>query len=696
MALAERAPALAPGLLERLRGLSRGEQAAAIIVGLAMLSAIFLAFAPGLVAWPKGWTLPATAWIGDGLTVALEAVKPAARALSDILGYPMAWTNAVLTGAPWPAVFGAILASAWWIGGRGMALTAVVALLFVLLSGYWAESMATLSLVAVSVPLALLIGLVTGILAYEIPSVRRGLETLLDVMQTVPTFAYLTPLLLLFGFGPVVGLIASAIYAAPPMARNTLLGLERVAHEIREAALMSGATRLQRMVLVELPSAGAQILVGVNQCVMAALSMVIIAAVIGGFDDIGWEVLLTMRKAQFGQALLAGLVIVVFAILIDRLSAGLAEPRSRGQSRVAGTILGGGLILALLVWLTGLTADTAALGIMRPAAEAIDAALSAFTANNAALLDGIKNGAMFYGLLPLRIGLDDAVLPFTWGFSWTPAMSAGFLGAVVALSALLLWRGWLAAAVALFCLGGIMHTGITQLPWPLVIGAVATLAWRVGGYGLATFAGLSLFAMLLAGLWDRAMLSVYLCGAAVLICALLGGALGLLAAVSPLAWRVLRPVCDTLQTIPLFVFLIPMLMFFQIGEFSALLAICAYAIVPMIRYTRHGLTSTPEEMLEAATASGATEWQILRDVRAPYAAPTILLGLNQTILYAFAMLVIAALIGTTGLGQSIYVALGKADVGLGVASGAAMALLALIADRMVQAFAAQRRAALGL
>ncbi|MEM8761034.1 MAG: ABC transporter permease subunit, partial [Pseudomonadota bacterium] len=149
-------------------------------------------------------------------------------------------------------------------------------------------------------------------------------------------------------------------------------------------------------------------------------------------------------------------------------------------------------------------------------------------------------------------------------------------------------------------------------------------------------------------------------------------------------------------TIPLFVFLIPMLMFFQIGEFSALLAICAYAVVPMIRYTRHGLTSTPADMLEAATASGATTWQILRDVRAPYAAPTILLGLNQTILYAFAMLVIAALIGTTGLGQSIYVALGQADVGLGVASGAAMALLALIADRMVQAFAAQRRAALGL
>ena len=151
-----------------------------------------------------------------------------------------------------------------------------------------------------------------------------------------------------------------------------------------------------------------------------------------------------------------------------------------------------------------------------------------------------------------------------------------------------------------------------------------------------------------------------------------------------------------LQTIPLFVFLIPVLMFFQIGEFSAFLAICAYAVVPMIRYTRHGLVSTPPELMEAAIASGATEWQIMRDVRAPYAAPTILLGLNQTILYAFAMLVIAALIGTTGLGQSIYLALGRADVGLGLSAGAAMAILAFLADRMVQGFAEEKRRALGL
>ena len=202
--------------------------------------------------------------------------------------------------------------------------------------------------------------------------------------------------------------------------------------------------------------------------------------------------------------------------------------------------------------------------------------------------------------------------------------------------------------------------------------------------------------VLISGLWDRALLSLYLSGISVLACAVWGGAIGLLCAVSPMAWRIVRPICDMLQTIPLFVFLIPVLMFFQIGEFSAFLAICAYAIVPMIRYTQHGLVNTPEELIEAAVSSGATEAQIMREVRIPYAVPTILLGVNQTILYAFAMLVIAALIGTTGLGQSIFLALGQADVGLGLAAGFAMAILALVADRIVQGFADEQRRALGL
>lgn len=663
-----------------------------LILGLIALLSPWL---PWMTIWPESLTLPATTWIGHGVEAIVGVFKPLARGLAVGLGYLMSAANAVLTQIPWLVVVIAITALGAWAGGAKLALLAVVGLGFVLASGYWIESMNTLALVAVSVPLALTMGMAIGLLASEITWMRRAIEVVLDVMQTVPTFAYLTPLLILFGFGPVVGLIASAIYAAPPMARNVLLGLDRVDSEVREAGIMAGTTRFQQLVYIELPAASAQIMVGVNQCIMAALSMAIIAAVIGGFNDISWEILLTMRKAQFGQSLLAGLVIVIFAVLLDRISGAFAETTQRERhGRAIAIATGIGITLALLI--SPVLPAPGSLGIMAPLSNQIDASLGTFTATYGTTFDAIKNNAMFFILLPIRIGLDDSVLPFTWGFSWTPVMSYAMAGMTAVLALVLIWRGWVVAAVSVVCVLGILHSGLTQVSWLAVIAVVAAIGWAAGGRSLALFAALALTAILLAGLWERAMLSLYLTGVAVIACALIGGALGTLAAFSPIAWRILRPVCDMLQTIPLFVFLIPVLMLFQIGEFTAFIAICLYAIVPVIRYTRHGLITTPPDLLEAATASGATPMQILMDVRAPYALPTILLGLNQTILYAFAMLVIAALVGTTGLGQSIYLALGQADAGLGIAAGAAMALLALVTDRLIQGFADKQRKALDL
>ncbi len=665
-----------------------------LLLALAVI-ALLSPWLPWLTIWPESLTLPATTWIGHGVEAIVDVFKPLARGVAVGLGYLMSAANAVLTRTPWLAVMIAIIALGAWAGGTKLALLAVVGLGFVLASGYWIESMNTLALVAVSVPLALTMGMMIGLLASEIGWLRRTVEVVLDVMQTVPTFAYLTPLLILFGFGPVVGLIASAIYAAPPMARNVLLGLDRVDAEVREAGIMAGTTRYQQLIYIELPAASGQIMVGVNQCIMAALSMAIIAAVIGGFNDISWEILLTMRKAQFGQSLLAGLVIVIFAVLMDRISGAFADTtlRERHGRRIA-ILAAIGVAIAVLI--SPVLPAPGSLGVLGPLSNQIDASLGTFTATYGTTFDAIKNNAMFFILLPIRIGLDDAVLPFTWGFSWTPVMSYAFAGVTAFIALFLIWRAQMVAAVAVVCMMGILHSGLTQVPWLAVIAVVAAIGWMAGGRSLALFAALALAAILLTGLWERAMLSLYLTGVAVITCALVGGALGTLAAFSPLVWRILRPISDMLQTIPLFVFLIPVLMLFQIGEFTAFIAICLYAIVPMIRYTRHGLVTTPPDLLEAATASGATPMQILIDVRVPYALPTILLGLNQTILYAFAMLVIAALVGTTGLGQSIYLALGQADAGLGIAAGAAMALLALVTDRLIQGFAEKQRKALDL
>ncbi len=668
--------------------------AALVVVIVGALCLVLSPSLPWLGKFPDTLTLPMTEWIGTGLTWFLEQIKPAARLFSGALSYPMHWVQVVLVWTPWPLVIGLVVGFGWYVGGTKMAILGFLGSGFVLASGYWVESMNTLALVTLSVPLALISGGAIGVLAYEYPRIKNGVQTLLDVMQTVPTFAYLTPLLLLFGFGPVVGLIASAIYAAPPMARNVLLGLERVDADVKEAAVMSGGNRFQQLFLVEIPTARTQIMIGVNQCLMAALSMVIIAAVIGGFNDIGWEVLLTMRKAQVGQSLLAGLVVVVFAILIDRMSHAGAVSRKRFDRRVVLGLAAVGLAVSAFTF--GRLPDPATYTFFDPTAATVDAGLGQFTATYGKSLDQIKNGAMFYALLPLRIGLDNAVLPFTWGFQWTVSHSMMLFAVAIALGGVLALRGRVAWGLVLVIATGVVETGIVDMPWPFVLVGASAVGWLSGGRKLAIFTLLMLSVILLSGLWDRALLSTYLAGVSVVACAVVGGMIGLLCAVSPMAWRIARPVCDMLQTIPLFVFLIPFLMFFQIGEFSAFLAICAYAVVPMIRYTRHGLVNIPEDLIDAAVSSGATRWQIMREVRGPYAAPTILLGLNQTILYAFSMLVIAALIGTTGLGQSIFLALGQADVGLGIAAGGAMAILALVADRLVQGFAEERRKALGL
>jgi glycine betaine/proline transport system permease protein len=147
---------------------------------------------------------------------------------------------------------------------------------------------------------------------------------------------------------------------------------------------------------------------------------------------------------------------------------------------------------------------------------------------------------------------------------------------------------------------------------------------------------------------------------------------------------------------PLFVIIIPFVMVFKIGEFTALLAIIAYSIVPSIRYAEHGLRNLPEGVIEAAKMMGGTNRQLLWQVKIPLALPVMMLGLNQTIMYAIAMLVIAALVGTNGLEQLVYIGLSDGDFGLGIVAGTGMAIIAIIVDRMTQAWSKKRQAELGL
>jgi glycine betaine/proline transport system permease protein len=442
-----------------------------------------------------------------------------------------------------------------------------------------------------------------------------------------------------------------------------------------------------------------QILVGVNQTTMAVLSVVIIAAIIGGFSDIGWEVLSAMRKAQLGQSMLSGAVIALMAMVIDRITIGFARNKAAHRTGAAGWLPGwyfGASLAAGLLIAVGIRLIYGAETLLPESSwinvEWMNDTLKDAVARYATPVENFKNAILYYFMLPLRIGMVGAVSPYSWGFALTPAVTAGYAGIILVLAGLLAYRfGW-RPALALLIAGIFYYYGFAGFPWPAFMVLTVLLAWRMAGWRIALFAFLGMLFMLVTGLWVPFMQSTYLVGLAVLLCLIIGGALGLWAAHSNRVSAILRPVNDTLQTMPQFVFLIPCLMFFQVGEFTALIAIMLYAIVPPIRYVEHGIRNVRPDVVEAARQIGCTPNQLLWQVKLPMALPVVMLGLNQTIMAALSMLAIAALVGTRELGQQVYIALGKADAGLGLIAGLSIALLAMISDRIIRGWCSRRQA----
>ncbi|MEP5091430.1 MAG: ABC transporter permease subunit, partial [Paracoccaceae bacterium] len=557
---------------------------------------------------------------------------------------------------------------------------------------------------AISVPLAVLVGFVFGVWGFFSDRANRIIMPMLDVLQTVPSFAYLLPILMLFGFGTVVGLIASVLYSFPPMVRNTIVGLRGVSPEVIESGLMSGATPQQLFWQVRVPSSLKQILLGVNQATMASLSMVIIASIIGGTADIGWEVLSTIRKAQFGESLLAGMVIALMAMVIDRITAGLAaksgdydpdDTTFAKQHRYWIVALSGAALFYVLAQFIGILNEWPKTWEISPA-KSMNDGLTYLVVNFREQIETFKKLAFFFVMLPAKIGLREAVSPFTWGFELTPAYKMAYAICVILLAGLAVYRKKAGISIVVMLFAILIYFGLTGMPWPALLLICVVGAWKIGGRNLALGTALGLGFIVVTGTWPEAMLSVYLCGIAVIISFTTGAALGIWAAHNDTVSAIIRPINDTLQTMPLFVIIIPFVMIFKIGEFTALLAIIAYAIVPAVRYTEHGLRNLPDTVIEAARMIGATERQLLWQVKIPLALPVMLLGLNQTIMYGIAMLVIAALVGTNGLEQIVYIGLSDGNFGVGIIAGIGMAIIAIITDRMTNAWSRKRQEELGL
>ena len=232
---------------------------------------------------------------------------------------------------------------------------------------------------------------------------------------------------------------------------------------------------------------------------------------------------------------------------------------------------------------------------------------------------------------------------------------------------------------------GWMEHGLLAVPALVVVLVLALIAWRVSGVKLAIFTALSLFLIGMLGFWEETMVTLAMVFASVFFCTLTGIPLGIIAGRSDCFDAVLRPVLDAMQTTPAFVYLVPIVMLFSVGNVAGVLATIIFALPPIIRLTSLGIRQVHPELVEAALSFGATRWQVLRRVQFPLAMPSIMAGLNQTMMMALSMVVIAALIGAGGLGAPVVQGLNTLDIGQATTGGLGIVLLAIILDRITQA-----------
>ncbi len=302
------------------------------------------------MAWafevPRAWQVPLKTWINglmhwlrEDASFGLFTFQELTRALAWLLEQPFILAKALLSAGfvrgqgqdasliwprlPWVALVGILALLAHYAKDWGLALLVALCFLYLALFGQWESAMVTLASIAIAVPLGVLLGLALGIAAYRHRAFERAITPVLDLMQTVPVFAYLVPILWFFGFSPVAAMIATVIYATPPMVRNAVLALQRVPAEVKDFGRMAGCTRRQMMWRVLIPSARPGLMVGVNQVIMLSLNMVIIASMIGA-GGLGHDVLTALRRLDFGAGLEAALAITLLAIALDRLSQAFA------------------------------------------------------------------------------------------------------------------------------------------------------------------------------------------------------------------------------------------------------------------------------------------------------------------------------------------------------------------------------------
>lgn len=614
------------------------------------------------IIWPEQYALPFTSWINAAADflrkeplIGALTFRDMTRAAASLMEWPLDFTYALtvkgfgksIPPLPWTAAAGLAAVFGWWVGGWRTSLLAGCCIFYFALFGKWKLSMITLSAVLVAAAVACAAGLLLGIAAARSRRAERILSPLLNVMQTLPHFSYLIPIVVFVGISHKAGVIATIIFAIPPMVRLALLGLRGVPNEVREAGRMSGCTARQMLWKVEIPAARDSLMVGVNQVIMQCLAMVVIASFVGT-KGLGQDLLFRLQSLRIGQALEIGVAVVFMAVAMDRLSLALAH---RQPSR-----LSGGAFWRRHPALSAAAAVLAASLLAAQFFPAVQKFPKEWTVTTAPFWDGLVDyiTVNFYEALSFyRDGfLVNILIPLRNAFQWAP--------------------------------------------WAAVLALAAGAGWKILGGRRAIIPCLLFLFIAFSGFWERAVITAYTVFFAVFVCIIVGAPLGIWAASSPRKARVAVFLCDTFQTFPSFIYLIPVIMLFRVGDVAVITAIVIYGIIPAVRYTVFGLQKVPPQTIEAALMSGCTRRQLLWKVRLPLAFPEIMLGVHQTVMFSLFMAIIAAFIGTKDLGQEMFKAMAHSDIGKALVVGLCVSCMGLISDSLITGWAEKRKKQLGM
>tara|TARA_B100000902_G_scaffold138607_1_gene136750 strand:- start:308 stop:2428 length:2121 start_codon:yes stop_codon:yes gene_type:complete len=684
---------------------------AVIVVGI-IISLILVSLGKDKSEFPEFITeaFTFTAWINHGEDYLKEHYRWITRLVASYVKAGYFTLEDFLIDSPWIFIAALLVLPSLAFGGIRLAAFMLFGVLYWGMVGLWESAMETLALMGLSVVLSVAVGVMLGIFCALSNRFEKGMKPVLDTMQVMPAFVYLIPAMFFFGIGGAPAILATMIYSMPPIIRLTNLGIRQVPDETIESATSFGSSKSQILFKVQIPLALPSIMMGVNQTIMMALALVVLATFIGA-QGLGSEIWVAIRKLDVGAAMEGGLCVLLMAIMFDRFSKAFsrepitlpAESQKFYLLPQTWDIYPIAKIFEKPIHYIHFIFAFIFSGVVRIFSYILEKILSVINKNFAVGVSQFLNLHYFFitGILILvGINLYDThvialgTFPESWNLSIRDEIASGVKALTVNPTFISITKA-IRSSVVIYLLKP-LDMYLTYLPYWFTIGTLVLISWTSVGFRFAITSLILLVFIGACGIWIEAMITLSSVLISVLLCFAIGVPIGIIASYNPRFKAVNEVVLDAMQTLPYFCYLIPVLMFFGGGAFSALLATIIYSIPPIIRLTVLGLSQVSVTYSEVSTSFGGSLIQTLRKVKFPLAVPSLVMGFNQTVMMAFAMQIVTPLIGGKGLGLEVFNGLARSDTGRSLAAGIGICLLAMIIDRISLAWTKKQRDALGI